>query len=442
MGDLVDLIDLHDVGALREMFAELGVAEVADELVRLDPIRQAVLFRLLPKDDAVEVFEQLEPSEQTALIDALRADEVTAVIEELDPDDRVRLLEEVPAVVAARLLAQLSPAEQQHTALLLGYSEGSAGRVMSPEYVSIPVSMSAAQAIERVRTAGVNAETIYVLYVKDVTRRLIGVVSLKDIVLADPGAKIDDLMTTEIITGHTSDDAEVVARRLADNDLLAIPILDSEDRLVGIVTVDDALAVIERAGTEDVERIGGATPLDRPYLGAGVVRVYRARVAWLAMLLVVGGFTGTVMRSFEASLSEVVALAFFIPLLIGTGGNAGSQTSTTVVRAMAIGEVRIRDLGRVVAKEARVGLLLGLTVAALGALRALTWGEGAEFAYVVALGLVSVVMVGTTVGSMLPMVLKRLGRDPAVVSAPFISTFVDTIGLLLYFTFAKLILGV
>lgn len=430
------------MAAMQEALIGWTDVQIADEILRLDPVDQAVLFRVLSKAQALDVFEKLEPANQISVLNGLRADEVAHVVEELEPDDRARLLDEMPAGVAARLLAEVSPDERERTSMLLGYGAESAGRIMTPEYVSIHAEMSAADAIVRIRHSGIDAETIYVLYVKDPARRLIGVTSLKTLVLADPDTPVSELMTSDIVTATTGEDQERVARRLVDNDLLAIPVVDSEQRIVGIITIDDAIDILRQEETEDAARIGGTTPLDRPYLSAGVMAVVKSRIGWLLVLFVAEMFTGTVMRAFQESLDKVVALAFFIPLLIDTGGNAGSQTTTTIVRAMAIGEVRIRDVTRVVWKELRVGLILGAIMACFGLIRASTWGTGHDLALVVGLGLMAVVMLATFIGSVLPIGLKKLNLDPAVVSAPFITTFVDGIGLLIYFTLAKTIMGI
>jgi magnesium transporter len=397
---------------------------------------------LLSKDGAISVFEKLAPTDQANLLNALRADEVNDIIEELDPDDRARLFDEVPAGVAVRLLEGVSTKEKFATTTLLGYTPQSAGRIMTPQFVSIRENMTAAQAMKKVRNAGISAETIYILYVVDSTRRLIGTLSLKDLVLAAPNKKISGIATkANLVIAHTDEDQDDVARRLADNDLLAIPVVDSEDRLVGIITHDDAFAILELEETEDVSKIGGANPIDRPYMAAGVLRIFKSRIGWLLILFVAATLTGSVMKMFEDSLEAVIALTFFIPLLIGTGGNAGSQTATTIVRAMAIKEIRTKDVLRVVWKEMRVGLLLGLTMAAFAVFRAITWGTGYEIALVVSLALLSVVLLATIVGSVLPIAINKIGWDPAVVSAPFMTTLVDALGLLIYLSFAKAILG-
>lgn len=441
MNELRDALVERDIERLSAELRPLTTSAIATELVRVPSVEQAIVFRLLSKDRALRVFERLGPARQAALLNALTTDEVTDVIERLDPDDRVRLLDEVPAGIAARLLQRMSPEEHERTTMLLGYEPERAGRMMTPEYTTIPAGMTAGQAIDRIRRSG-EPGAIDLLYVIDDSRRPAGVVALKELVLAGPDTSVLALVEDEVISATTDEDQEIVARRLVDNDLLAVPILDSEGRLVGVVTVDDAIQVLEREDTEDVERIGGATPLDQPYLSSGVLRVFRARVGWLLVLFLAEALTGTVMRAFETSLEAVVALAFFIPLLIDTGGNAGSQTASTIVRAMAVGEVRFSDAVSVVWKEARVGLLLGVVMAAVGIVRAITLDSGTELAVVVGVALVSVVLLATLVGSILPIVLDKLGVDPAVVSAPFITTFVDGIGLFVYFSLARAIMGV
>lgn len=442
MRELLQNFEERNLEVVREALSQYKDSEIADEIVRLDLIEQAVLFRLLAKDGAISVFEKLAPADQANLLNALRADEVNDIIEELDPDDRARLFDEVPAGVAVRLLEGVSAKEKFATTTLLGYAPQSAGRIMTPQFVSIRENLTAAQAMKKVRNAGISAETIYILYVVDTTRRLLGTLSLKDLVLATPNKKIESIATkTNLIVAHTDEDQEDVARRLADNDLLAIPVVDREDRLVGIITHDDAFAILEQEETEDVSKIGGANPIDRPYMAAGVLRIFRSRIGWLLILFVAATMTGSVMKLFEESLEAVIALTFFIPLLIGTGGNAGSQTATTIVRAMAIKEVKTRDVLRVVWKEMRVGFLLGIAMATFAIFRAVTWGTGYEIALVVSLALLSVVILATIVGSVLPIAINKIGWDPAVVSAPFMTTLVDALGLLIYLSLATVILG-
>lgn len=430
----------RDIEAVRAHLLGYDPFQIADELRRLDPVDQAVVFRTLTKDTALRVFETLDRSRQARLLDSLSADEVTEIFAQLETDDRAQLLDEMPAKVAARLLDQSTPKEREHIAMLLGYPSESAGRMMAPEYVSAKVTTTVAQALNRIRASGFDGDNIYVLYVVDDARRLVGTVTLGDLVLAAPDDPLQAVMTADPVRASTTDDQEDVGRTLLAKSLFAVPVVDTEDRLVGVVTIDDALDVLEREETEDVERVGGASPLDEPYLAAPVTKVFRARIGWLLVLFLAEALTGTVMRGFESTLEATIALAFFVPLLIDTGGNVGSQTTTTVIRAMAIGEVRFGDLARVVWKELRVGLMLGATMAAAGIVRVATLGSGGDLALVIGLSLISIVFLASAIGSILPIVLKRLNLDPAVVSAPFITTFVDGFGLLIYLGLATVIL--
>lgn len=423
--------------------------DVAEELTRLDGTDRALAFRLLPKDLAIEVFEALDPPVQGELLEGLRDETVRMFVAELDPDDRVELLDELPAKVVTKLLADLSPHERRLTTELLGYPPDAVGRVMSPEYVALKAGMTAAEALERVRRLGPDAETVYTLPVIAEDRRLIGITSLRRLVLARPGTRVSELMAEPISAGALTDQ-ESAARLLQAADLLALPIVDAEERLVGVFTVDDAMEVLEGADTEDAARAGGTEPLRRPYLVASVPHVARSRAVWLLVLMVAATLTVGVLSAFEHELEAVVTLALFVPLLIGTGGNAGAQAATTVTRAIAVGEVRFRDLPRVLAREARVGSLLGamLAVVAFGVgtlfvhLRGDSWAHSAQIAMVLALSLVGICTLAAFAGALMPMLAKRVGIDPAVVSAPFITTTVDATGLVIYFLVAKLVLGI
>lgn len=438
--ELDELLEGGDLELLDRWLAQADVVEIADELSRLPRESRAVPFRLLARDRALEVFERLDPSLQQELLEGLRETNVQQLFEEMDPDDRARLTEEMPAKVARRLLAGLSANERQLTATLLGYAEDSAGRLMSPEVASLRAGMTVADALERLRRIGRSAETIYALPVTDDHRRLVGALGLRDLVLADPATLIGDLMDTDVFSARVDADQEVVARLVRDADLLALPIVDGEDRLVGIVTVDDAMEVLEEEETEDLARAGGAEPLGRPYMATSVLQIARSRVVWLLILIVAATLTVNVLQLFEGTLDQVVALALFIPLVIGTGGNTGAQAATTVTRALAVGEVRFGDLGVVVLREARVGLLLGAMLGLL-ALGPAWFFAGREIAVVVGLTLLAVCTLAAFVGSFLPLVARRVGVDPAVMSAPFITTLVDASGLVLYFLIARAVLG-
>jgi magnesium transporter len=433
----------------RRELAGMRPFDLAEELTRLDGTERALAFRLLPKDLALAVFEALDPPVQGELLTGLREEAVREFVARLDPDDRVELLDELPAKVVNKLLADLTPHERRLTTELLGYPPDAVGRMMSPEYVALKPTMTAAQALERVRAVGAAAETVYTLPVIAEDRRLIGVTSLRRVVLAAPETRIADLMT-EPIAASALTDQERAARLLQEADLLALPIVDAEERLVGVFTFDDAMEVLEGEATEDAARIGGAEPLSVPYLIAGVGHIARTRAMWLLVLMVAATLTVLVLNTFEAELEAVVVLALFVPLLIGTGGNAGAQAATTVTRAIAVGEVRFRDLARVLGREARVGVLLGGMLALVAFLAATVFIEitrqlgltdSARIAGVLSLSLIGICTMAATAGALMPMVAHRIGIDPAVVSAPFITTTVDATGLVIYFLVARALLS-
>lgn len=432
-GDDLDLMD--------RWLAQADAVDIANELTRLDPVRRAIPFRLLPRDRALEVFELLDPTIQQELLEALRDASVRQLFEQMDPDDRARLTEEMPATVARRLLAGLPPNERRLTATLLGYPEDSAGRLMSPEVASLRAGMTVAEALERLRRIGHTAETIYALPVTDDQRRLVGMIGLRDLVLADPNATVGDLMDSDVYSARVDADQEEVARLIRDADLLALPIVDSEDRLVGIVTVDDAMEVLEEEETEDIARAGGAEPLGRPYLGTSVLGLARSRVLWLVLFIAAGAITVNVLAYFQATLQAVVTLAIFVPLVIGTAGNTGAQSATTITRALAVGEVRPGDLPGVVLREGGTGILLG-AVLAVAAFVPIALFVDPQVAMVVAITLLVACTLASLIGSALPLAAKRLGLDPAVMSVPLISALVDASGLVVYFLVARFVLGV
>jgi magnesium transporter len=411
--------------------------EIADELERLPRERRAVPFRLLGKEGALEVFELLDPSVQQELLEGLRETNVRQLFEAMDPDDRARLTEEMPAKVARRLLAGLSPNERRLTSTLLGYPEDSAGRLMSPEVASLRAGMTASDAIDRLRRIGRSSETIYALPVTDDRRRLVGVLGLRDLVLADPGATVGDLMDADVYSARVDTDQEEVARLMREADLLALPIVDTEDRLVGIVTVDDAMEVLEEEETEDIARASGAEPLGRPYLATSILQLARSRIIWLMVFIGAGAITVQVLSAFEGS---IVAVAFFVPLVIGTAGNTGAQSATTITRAMAVGEIRMVDLPPVVLREVTTGMLLGGALAIVAGIPIALLVD-TEIATVVGLTLLVACTLASLIGSALPLTAKRIGLDPAVVSVPLITALIDASGLIVYFLIAGVVLG-
>jgi magnesium transporter len=439
--EMQDLVEGGRWRDLREWYSVHDVLEIAREFSRLDLEHWAVAFRLLPKERALRVFEEMDPSEQGRLIATLRMERVLELFREMEPDDRVRLLDELPATIAKELLEGLSSDERRMTSILLGYPEETVGRIMSPEFVSLRPGMTAAQALEKIRRAGRTAETLYALPVTDDTLRLVGVISLREIILAEPEALIDGLMTREVYAARADQDQEHAARLILEAGLIALPVVDSEDRLIGVLTVDDAMAVLEEESTEDIARSGGAEPLDVPYLSASVTRLARTRAVWLLVLILAATISVNVLSFFEHTLESVVTLALFIPLLIDTGGNVGAQSSTMVVRAMALNEVHLRDAFLVVFREVRVGLILGLMLGGI-ALLPISYFFERRVALVLSLSLLSICTLAAIAGAALPMMAKRFGVDPAVVSAPIITTLVDAAGLMLYFLIAHAILDI
>lgn len=345
----------------------------------------------------------------------------------------------MPAVVAKQLLRGLSTHERAATAVLLGYPEDSAGRVMTPTYVNVRETMTAAEALDKVRRRGGHPNNLRVLTVTDNARRLLGTVDLPTIVTAHPDTPMSDLLPEEVYSAYVHDDQEDAARLMQEADLAALPIVDKEHRLVGVLTFDDAMAILEEESTEDISRIGGVEPLERNYMSASVWQLARKRAVWLLVLIVAATLTVNVLAFFEGTLEAVVRLSLFIPLLIGTGGNSGSQASTVVIRAMAVGEVRFSDLPRIIWREARVGILLG-GMLAVASFPIVGWLFGWDFAVVISLTLIMICAWASFTGGLLPVVAKRLGIDPAVISAPLITTLVDATGLIIYFTIARIVL--
>lgn len=440
LNDLEDMIRDERLRDLRTSLDALSTGDVVDFLERLGVKDRAVTFRLLPKDTAVEVLDMLDQSLQREIIEGLQDVDVAHFFESLDPDDRVRLMDEMPASVARKMMRHLDPRERSLTNIVLGYPEGTIGRQMSPEFVALPERWTVSQAMEKIRRSGQDAETLYTLPVVDRSRLLKGVVSLRELVSAGDDVLIEELMA-EADSVDADHDAEDAARRCADRKHLAMPVTDKEHRVVGIFTVDDALDILERAETEDAARHGGAEPLNRPYLSTPVLHLMRLRVVWLLVLAVGATLTVTVLDRFEDTLDSVVVLALFVPLLIGTGGNVGNQAATTITRALALGDVATRDVFKVLWREFRVGVTLG---GSLGVLSVILVGliYGWDVGAVIGLTMLTLCALAASVGGLMPLLAKKLGFDPAVFANPFIATFVDATGLVIYFLIAQTILGI
>jgi magnesium transporter len=419
---------------------EMHSAELAHALSRLDLTERLEEFGRLPKDQALSAFQYLDPVVQEELLDHLPPETFSPLLNAMDPDDRARLLERLPEEQRSRLLQMLDRREQEMTSLLLTFEEESAGRIMTPEFLHLTSTMTAEAGLAEVRRRGRFAETIYTLPVVDQARRPVGMLELKDLVLAETQQTIGDLMNPNFQTVKVDDDQETVARMIQSRDVLAAPVVDSAGRLVGLVTVDDAMDVLDLEEDEDLALFGATLPLGRSYFSASVFHVARSRVVWLLVLTVAATLTVTVLSAFQDTLESIIGLALFIPLLIGTGGNAGAQSATTVVRALAVSDIQFQDFLRVIFRETRTGIFLGGMLGLLSLLP--VWFlMGRDLAVIVSLTLVAVCCLATLVGSAMPIIASRLSLDPAVVSAPFVTTIVDALGLLIYFLIAQRVLA-
>ncbi|WP_146341649.1 magnesium transporter [Nesterenkonia sp. NBAIMH1] len=437
---LSDLISANATDQVRTWVHGNHAVRVTEEIARLDPSEQAVAFRLMEKDKALEVFERLDPEHQRTLLEGLKEERVQELVAAMPADRRARLLDEVPAKVATRLMEGLSRDQRDTTAELLGYEQGTAGRMMVPAVVTVSPESTREAALQKLQDRPGRSDEYSVLPVTDQQRRLVGIVSLSDIVTSPQGTPVQDVMLTDAysVTAHQS--REDAGRLIQDADLLGLPVVDSEDRVIGIITVDDAMEALEEEVTEDAYRAGGAEPLGRPYLAATVFGLARSRAVWLLVLVLAAVLTVNVLEFFEETLESMVVLALFIPLLIDTGGNAGSQAASAMIRALAVGEVRFRDLPRILWREARVGLLLGVMLAAIGFPIASIF-YGTDIGLIISLTLLVVCFWASSVGGILPLIATRLKIDPAVFSAPVVTTLVDATGLVIYFLIANAVLG-
>lgn len=415
--------------------------DIAEAIEGLPESSQLIAFRLLSKAEAIEVYEYLNTDVQQALIQEFKRQEVLDIVDKMSPDDRAKMFDELPAKVVRRLLSQLSPKERQATAILLGYGEDTAGRIMTPEYISLKENLTVSQTLERIRSLANASEVVYYLYVTDASRQLTGIVSLRDLVIAAPDTTLAEIMTRDVVFVHTDTDQEEVARTIQRYDILALPVVDSEERLVGVVTVDDVIDIIEREATEDIYALGGVQSDGDNYFQTNLVTVARRRVVWLFVLLLTNTVTGAIIRSQEALLQEAVILAAFIPLLTGTGGNVGAQSSTVVIRGLNTDEIQNMGAGKVVFREAAAGILLGLILGTMATIWAYFLQGSLAVAMSVGVSLVAIALLASVAGSALPFLFRSLGLDPALMSAPFITTAVDVLGVLIYFNVAHTILG-
>ncbi|QCH15056.1 magnesium transporter [Synechococcus sp. CB0101] len=440
---LKGLLEAGNYDGVKLLLQPVQEVDIAEAIGGLPRTLQALAFRLLPKDEAIEVYEYLEPSVQQSLLERLRSGEVLELVEQMAPDDRVDLFDELPAKVVRRLLAELSPAERRVTAQLLGYEPETAGRLMTTEFIDLKEFHSVAQALAIVRRRARDTETIYALYVTDASRHLTGILSLRDLVVADPEERVGDVMTREVVSVGTDTDQEEVARVIQRYDFLAVPVVDREQRLVGIVTVDDVIDVIQQEATRDLYAAGAVQAGDEDdYFQSNLFSVARRRVVWLLVLLLANSGTAAVIASMDGVLKQVVVLAAFIPLLIGTGGNVGAQSSTVVIRGLSTQRIQSLGPAKAIGREAIAGALLGL----LMMLVVVPWSayvSGGNWLVASAAGisLVAITTLAATAGAALPLLFNRLGLDPALMSAPFIATATDVAGVFIYLQTASWLLS-
>jgi magnesium transporter len=446
--ELDELIENRDFNRLREVLAAFPPADVAEILGDLEPATQAVLLRLLPTPLAADVFECLHRQDQEHLLMALGNEQVARILNEMAPDDRTAILEEFPSSATQRLLSLLAPEERRVALTLLGYPRDSVGRRMTPEYVAIRREWTVSDVLSHLRQVGHERETLNRLFVVDPSGRLEGVVRLQRLVATSLDTPVNTLLEPQVLSLNASDDQETAVEAFRKYDLTVLPVVDSRGNLVGVVTVDDVLDVAEEEATEDIQKMGAVQALDAPYLEVGLFSMIGKRAGWLTLLFFGQMLTTTAMERFEDQLASALVLALFIPLIISSGGNSGSQASTLVIRAFATQEVQLRDWWRVLLRELVSSAILGLVLAAIALGRVILWPNREELygqfyllvALTVSFSLVGIVMFGSLAGAMLPFVLRRLRLDPAVCSAPFVATLVDVTGLVIYFSIAQIVL--
>lgn len=441
---LTMLIDGKKYASVRDVFETMHAADIAAVLEECEKEVVPLLFRLLPKELAAETFVEMEEDKQQMLIQGFSDSELKEVVDELYVDDAADLVEEMPANVVRRILKQAGPEKRKMINEILKYPEDSAGSIMTTEYVSLRPDMTVEDAIKRIRRTGIDKETINTCYVTAQNRKLLGIVTIRTLLLAEENVTMQEIMTEEVISALTTEDREDVVSDFNKYDLSAMPVVDEENRLVGIVTVDDVMDVMQEETTEDIEKMAAIIPLEnKPYLKIAAVKMFLSRVPWLLIMMLSATFTGLIITHYENALAANVALIASIPMLMSTGGNAGSQSSVTVIRGLSIGEIEFSDVLKVVWKEIRVAILCGLTLAAVGFLKFwLLDNVGWDVSLVISLTLLVTVVVAKIVGCALPMIAEKIGFDPAVMASPFITTIIDAVSLMIYVKIAMSILGV
>ncbi|MEM7066974.1 MAG: magnesium transporter [Cyanobacteria bacterium P01_B01_bin.77] len=437
------LLEQNNYQGAKVLLVPVQPADIAEAIEGLPEAMQALAFRLLSKSEAIEVYENLDSSIQQNLVEDFKRQDVIDIVDKMSPDDRARLFDELPAKVVRQLLQQLSAQEREATALLLGYEAGTAGRAMTPEYIALKENWTVEQALNHIRKLASVSETVYYLYVTDSARRLTGILSLRILVIGQPEQTIGDLMTREVVSVQTGLDQEEVARLIQRYDFLAVPVVDTEERLVGIITVDDVIDILEEEATKDIYALGGVQSGGDNYFQTNLLTVARKRVVWLSVLLVANTFTAAVIKSQQDLIQQVAVLASFIPLLIGTGGNVGAQSSTVVIRGLNTDDLKLREAFQVIRREAIagafLGVMLGLVVTGVAYLAP---DISLGVALSVGCSLVAISILASSAGAALPILFQSLGFDPALMSAPFITTVVDVFGVLIYLNLARRVLQI
>ncbi len=441
--DFIELLEDKNYYQLKEILVNMEPADIAVHFSELSERHRAIMFRLLPKETAAEVFVELEPDMQEALIIGFSDSELKEIVDELYVDDAVDIIEEMPANVVSRILRHADNEMRRDINQMLRYPQDSAGSIMTTEYVNLKKDMTVEDAFTHIRRTGTDKETIYTCYVTDRNRILEGLVSVKDLLLADYSCLLEDIMETNVIYVNTTDDKEYAAGLFEKYDFLAVPVVDNEKRLVGIITVDDAIDVITEEATEDIEKMAAIIPSDKPYLRTGVFEIFRQRIPWLLLMMLSATFTASIINHYEAAFLAYGILTSFIPMLMGTGGNSGSQSSVTIIRSLSLGDISFRDTFKVMFKEFRVAILCGITLGVVNFVKLVFFDRvGIDISFIVSFALIGTVLFAKLVGCFLPMLAKKLHLDPAVMASPFITTIVDAISLVIYFDIATRILNI
>jgi len=440
---LLELLRTKQFVKLKETLNSVNPADIAQFLSELEADELVIAFRITPKDLAADTFVDMEPEQQEQLIHSFTDKELKEVVDELYVDDAVDIIEEMPANVVKRILRTADSDMRRSINMILQYPDDSAGSIMTTEYVRLRADMLVGDAIRHIRRTGIDKETIYTCYVTDSNRKLLGLVSAKTLLLADDDDVIGDIMEDNPIYVSTLEDKEVVAQSFEKYDFMALPVVDDEVRLVGIVTFDDAIDVIQEEATEDIEKLAAIVPTDKPYMRTGVFETWKKRIPWLLLLMISATFTTMIITGFESALEAQVILTAFIPMIMGTAGNSGSQASVTVVRSLSLGEIEYRDTFRVIWKELRVALMCGVTLAVATFIKCMLFDKtGTDIAMVISLTLLIAIVFSKIIGCLLPIGAKRVGIDPTVMASPFITAIVDALSLMIYFTVAQMFLNI